>query len=74
MSYAQRLLKEWAGKGKPVLVGGSWVDLNKAWGQQVYFDQKGTLVNRFGIRAVPATVVQQGRVLLVSEIPTESSR
>lgn len=73
VTFAQRLLKEWGGRGKPVLVGGSWIDLNKAWGRQVYFDQKATLVTRFGIQAVPATVVQQGRVLLVSEIPSTGS-
>jgi conjugal transfer pilus assembly protein TraW len=72
--FAQRMLKEWGARGKPVLVGGSWIDLNKAWGRQVFFDQKGTLINRFAIQAVPAIVVQQGRVLLVSEIPTPGDR
>ena len=72
--FAHRMLKEWGARGKPVLVGGSWIDLNKAWGRQVFFDQKGTLVSRFAIQAVPATVVQQGRVLLVSEIPTAGVR
>jgi conjugal transfer pilus assembly protein TraW len=69
VAMAQRLLKEWGGRGKPVLVGGSWVDLTKNWKQQIYFDQQGTLVKRFGIRAVPATVVQHERVLKVSELP-----
>lgn len=73
VAMAQRLLKEWGGRGKPVLVGGSWVDLTKNWKQQIYFDQQGTLVKRFGIRAVPATVVQQGRVLQVSELPAAQS-
>jgi conjugal transfer pilus assembly protein TraW len=74
VSMAQKLLKEWGGRGKPVLVGGSWVDLTKSWKQQIYFDQQGALVKRFGIRAVPATVVQQGRVLQVSELPTLGAR
>lgn len=69
VAMAQRLLKEWGGRGKAVLVGGNWIDLTKAWKQQIYFDQQGLLVKRFGIRAVPATVVQQGRVLQVSEFP-----
>ena len=73
VAMAQRLLKEWGGRGKPVLVGGSWVDLTKNWKQQIYFDQQGTLVKRFGIRAVPATVVQQGRVLQVSELPASGA-
>jgi conjugal transfer pilus assembly protein TraW len=71
--YAQQRLQEWNGRGKAVLVAGNWIDLTKQWKQQVYFDQKGALVERFGITAVPATVVQQGRVLLVSEVPPEST-
>lgn len=68
---AKQLLDQWKGRGKAVLVAGNWMDLSKAWGQQVYFDQKGTLVQKFGINAVPATVTQQGKVLLISEIPVE---
>lgn len=68
---ARKLLDQWGGKGKAVLVAGNWLDLSRAWGHKVYFDQKGTLVQRFGINAVPATVVQQGKVLLISEIPVE---
>lgn len=71
---AKKLLDQWGGRGKAVLVAGSWLDLSKSWGQKVYFDQKGTLVQRFGISAVPATVTQQGRVLLISEIPVEEGR
>jgi len=37
--------------------------------RRFYFDQGGTLVKRFGIRAVPAIVEQQGRILLVREVP-----
>lgn len=74
VSMAKKQLKEWSGRGKAVLVGGSWVDLTKSWKQQIYFDQQGALVKRFGIRAVPATVVQQGRVLQVSELPTSGAR
>lgn len=74
VAMAQRLLKEWGGRGKPVLVGGSWIELSKVWKQQIYFDQQGTLVKRFGIAAVPATVVQQGRVLQINEIPTSGAR
>lgn len=74
VSMAARLLREWGGRGKPVLVGGNWIELTKSWKQQVFFDQHGTLIKRFGINAVPATVVQQGRVLLINEIPTEGRR
>lgn len=70
--YAQQRMQEWGGRGKAVLVAGNWIDLTKQWKQQVYFDQKGTLIERFGITAVPATVVQQGKVLLVTEVPQDN--
>lgn len=70
--YAKAMLQSWKGKGKAVLVAGSWYDLSKEWKQQVYFDQKGSLVQRFNIQAVPATVVQNGKVLQISEVPTDS--
>jgi conjugal transfer pilus assembly protein TraW len=41
----------------------------KARQRRFYFDQGGTLVKHFGIRAVPATVEQQGRILIVKELP-----
>ena len=52
---------------KFILVNGAPLDLMKARQRRFYFDQGGKLVERFGIRAVPATVEQQGRVLLVTE-------
>jgi len=52
---------------KFILVNGAPLDLMKARQRRFYFDQGGKLTERFGIRAVPATVEQQGRVLLVTE-------
>ena len=37
--------------------------------RRFYFDQGGNLVKHFGIRAVPATVEQQGRALVITEAP-----
>ena len=54
---------------KFILVGGAPLALMKARQRRFYFDQGGTLVKHFGIRAVPAVVEQQGRVLRVSEVP-----
>jgi len=59
---------------KPILVAGSWLDLTKAWKTQVYFDQRGTLAQRFGIHAVPTVISQQGRSLLLQEVPAEELR
>jgi conjugal transfer pilus assembly protein TraW len=44
----------------------------KARQRRFYFDQGGTLVTHFGIRAVPAVVEQQGRLLRITETPVKS--
>jgi len=54
---------------KPILVAGSWFELSKSWKSQVYYDQNGTFVKKFGIRAVPTTVRQAGRTLILDEVP-----
>lgn len=56
-----------AGPAKLILVRGAPLELMKARQRRFYFDQGGSLVKHFGIRAVPATVEQQGRVLVVTE-------
>jgi conjugal transfer pilus assembly protein TraW len=52
---------------KLILIGGSPFDLMKAERRRFYFDQAGTLTQHFGIRAVPALIEQQGRLLRVTE-------
>jgi len=66
-----RMLKGGQIKVKPILIAGSWLDLTKAWKTQVFFDQKGRLSNRFGITAVPTLIRQQGRMLVLEEIPAK---
>jgi conjugal transfer pilus assembly protein TraW len=56
-----------ATRAKLILVRGAPLELMNARQRRFYFDQGGSLVKHFGIRAVPATVEQQGRVLLVTE-------
>lgn len=58
-------------KVKPILVAGSWLDLTKAWKTQVFFDQKGTLSKRFGIKAVPCVIRQHAKMLVLDEIPAK---
>lgn len=65
---AKQIMSQWKGRGKAILVAGSWIDLSKSWGHQIYYDQGGALVRKFNISAVPATVTQQGKVLLISEL------
>ena len=56
-----------ATRAQLILVRGAPLELMKARQRRFYFDQGGSLVKHFGIRAVPATVEQQGRVLLITE-------
>lgn len=64
---------EWAlqqgddGEAKLILVNGSPFDLMKAHKRRFYFDQSGTLTRHFGIGHTPASVSQDGQVLLVRE-------
>lgn len=53
---------------KPILVGGSPLDLMKAWRTPVYYDQHGLLTRRLGIRQLPALVSQEGLRLRIDEM------
>ena len=68
VARARELLHRYEGKLKPILTGGSYLDLMKAWRVAVYFDQQGTLTQRFGIRQVPALVSQEGLRLRIDEV------
>jgi len=59
--------------GKWILVMGRPSELSEQEGKEVYFDQGGYLVRKFGIATLPARVTQVGRVLLVEEIAMEES-
>ena len=59
-------------KAKLILVRGAPLELMKARQRRFYFDQGGSLVKHFGIRAVPATVEQQGRLLIITEQPVRA--
>lgn len=54
---------------KFILVKGAPLELMRTRQRRFYFDQGGSLVKRFGIHAVPAIVEQQGRILMVREVP-----
>lgn len=61
---------EWAkGKqGKIVLVNGSVLEISDQVSRAVYFDQGGSLTDKFGITQTPATVTQDGNRLKIEEI------
>lgn len=67
----RQLVEQGGGRVKPILVAGSWLDLTKAWKTQVFYDQHGTLSQRFGVRAVPAVIRQHGKLLVLDEIPAK---
>ncbi len=57
---------------KLILTKGAPLELMKARQRRFYFDQGGKLIAHFGIRALPARVRQNGRVLEVSEVALAS--
>lgn len=61
-------------KIKPILIAGSWLEMTRAWKTQIYYDQHGSLSKRFGVRATPTVISQQGNNLLLEEIPAEVLR
>lgn len=56
-------------KNKLILVKGNYQDLTNQLQMRLYFDQRGVLIERFKIGAVPAVVSQKGTELYVEEIP-----
>ncbi len=68
VQHARELSGRYEGRIKPILTGGSYLDLTKAWRVPVYYDQSGTLTRRFGIRQVPALVSQDGLRLRIDEL------
>lgn len=56
------------GNAKLILTKGAPLKLMRAQKRRFYFDQGGKLIDHFGIKALPARVRQNGRVLEISEI------
>lgn len=72
VSWALRRYSET--NAKLVMVKGAPLELMTRHQRRFYFDQGGFLVERFGIRAVPAVVEQAGTVMRVREIPLSPRR
>lgn len=68
VNRANELIRFYGGRVKPILVGGSYLDLMKSWRTRVYYDQDGVLTRRFGIKQVPAIVSQEGLRLRIDEL------
>ena len=65
---ADALIARFDGHVKPILVGGSYIDLMQKWNRRVYYDQTGYLVRRLGIQFVPSVVSQEGMRLRIDEV------
>jgi conjugal transfer pilus assembly protein TraW len=65
---ARQLMQAYAGQVKPIMTGGNVREVTKAWQTQVYFDQGGVLIRKFGIKQVPAMVSQEGKRLRIDEL------
>ena len=65
---ALELMAHYQGRLKPILTGGSYLDLMKSWHIPVYYDQQGLLTRRLGIAQVPALVSQEGKRLRIDEM------
>ena len=68
VSTARQLIALYQGRVKPILVGGSYLDLMQSWHVLVYYDQQGLLPRRLGITQVPALVSQDGLRLRIDEL------
>ena len=60
-------------RDKVILVAGSFLKLNREWKRPIYFDQRGHLSTRMGIKRVPAVVSQKGAVLQIEELVLPAS-
>ena len=56
-----------------ILLAGRPFDLARRHGRAFYFDQGGTLTERFGLEASPARIRQEGLKLRIAEIPLEDT-
>ena len=51
-----------------ILTGGSPVKLEEEYKLDFYFDQEGEIIKKLEIKAVPAVVAQEGKMLRVREV------
>jgi conjugal transfer pilus assembly protein TraW len=61
-------LKRFDDHAKLIMVAGAPLEAMTTHQRRFFFDQEGRLTSKFGIHAVPAVVVQEGRVMRINEI------
>ena len=67
-AWAHDYLKRYPNQVRPILIQGAVLDLTEAWEVRLYFDQHGKYVEKFGIKAVPSLISQEGKKLRIDEI------
>ena len=70
--WARDYLTRYPNQVRPILTQGEALKLSEDWGVRLYFDQHGSYSRRFGLRALPALLSQQGKQLRIDEIAPET--
>ena len=70
LTWAFKMLKTYP-LAKIIFVKGAPLKIMKEIGLTVYFDQQGVICNRFGIKQVPALIMQKDDLLLIQEMKAE---
>lgn len=68
VAMARSVVEQLGQKVRPVLVAGPVIDLMRKMKTQLFFDQEGALVKRFGIKQVPAWVYQEDKRIRIDEV------
>lgn len=68
VTWAEAMGAKDIGRAMVILVSGPPLELGRRWQRQVFFDQKGILIEKFGIQQVPASVRQDGKQLRIDEV------
>lgn len=63
--------KAQVGEFKWVLINGSPLELETQENRPIFFDQGGVICHQFDIANVPCRVLQEGKRLLIEEIPVK---
>lgn len=68
VTWAEAMGAKDIGRAMVILVSGPPLELGRRWQRQVFFDQKGILIEKLGIQQVPARVRQDGKQLRIDEV------
>lgn len=71
VKWAMSLHDEKRGAVRIILLDGAPLELMRTHKVRVYFDQRSALANQFNLSKTPSRIMQQGRTLLIEEIPVE---